>query len=355
MKIKSPFNKAYALFLIISLYPFFAFSQLDSSIETPPVENLTTIFQELHDFDKLVITTNLDSLVQNKREGLWQMAKLQAFKDDKEGLNLKIQLRPRGKFRRMKCDLPPLKINFAKGDLDSLGLNKTFDKFKLVTHCLNNSEGEQIVMKEYWIYKMYEQVTEESYKTHLLEVTYVDENDALRTMNGRAFIIEPNEEMAHRIGGTVVDSLGVLPNQVAPTSYHNVLLFNYMIGNTDWKLHLQKNLRLVKKENSALFTLVPYDFDLSKIVNPPYMVMYPDAKKTDLNNRYAKGTFVDRDALISQIEKFQELKNTGFKCFESCDVLSKKEKNQMKYYLSSFYKILKKEKQLIKVFLDTKI
>ena len=353
MKITNLFDRAFALSLLFFLHSFFAFSQLDS-LEKRVVENLTTIFQELHNFDKLVITTNLDSLIENKKGGEWQPANLQTFNKDKEGLSLNIKLRPRGKFRRMKCDLPPLKIDFAKEDLDSLGLNVEFDKFKLVTHCLDNPESEQIVMKEYWIYKMYEKVSEESYQTHLLEVLYVDKIDASRTMNGRAFIIEPNEEMAHRIGGTVIDTLGVLPNQVTSTSYHNTLLFNYMIGNTDWKLHLQKNLKLVQKKESALFTLVPYDFDLSKIVDPPYMVMYPDAKEIDLNNRYAKGTFVDRDALVTQVERFQELKDTGFKCYEECEILSKKEKSKMKYYLSSFYKMLKRERKLIKVFLETK-
>ena len=354
MKIKNTFSHSYIVGVLFFFFPFCAFSQLDSFQKTSSKENLKSIFQELQDYDKMVITTDFDSIIYNKKSGNWQQARIQVTGENKDEINLKIKLRPRGKFRRMKCDLPPLKIDFAKKDLDSLGLYNEFDAFKLVTHCLDDSNSEQIMMKEYWTYKMYEKVSNESYKTQLFELIYVDEKDDSKKINGYAFIIEPNEEMAHRIGGTVVDTLGILPNQVTPTSYHNTLLFNYMIGNTDWKLHLQKNLKLVKRKGEALFSLVPYDFDLSKIVDPPYMVMYPDAKTIDLNNRYAKGTFVDRDALMSQIEKFQELKDTGFKCYEECTILSKKEKNEMKYYLNSFYKMMKRERQLIKVFLESK-
>jgi len=65
-----------------------------------------------------------------------------------------VKLKNRGNFRRMKCEMSPLKIEFKKKDLKAAGLAK-FDDMKMVTHCVRNkSEAKALLKKEYLAYKL---------------------------------------------------------------------------------------------------------------------------------------------------------------------------------------------------------
>ena len=54
-----------------------------------------------------------------------------------------------------------------------------------------------------------------------------------------------------------------------------MMLFEYMIGNTDMSIWALHNVRLVQKPDRTLIA-VPYDFDLSGFVNAPYAM--PDRR-----------------------------------------------------------------------------
>ena len=54
-----------------------------------------------------------------------------------------------------------------------------------------------------------------------------------------------------------------------------MMLFEYMIGNTDMSIWALHNVRLVQKPNRTLLA-VPYDFDLSGFVHAPYAM--PDRR-----------------------------------------------------------------------------
>ena len=327
-------------------------TSIDSAII--PYTSIKTIFQELQSYDKLVIETNLDSLIVNKKLSRDQAATLTASKKDGTSLQLDIIIEARGKFRRMACGLPPVKLNFNKQDLDSLGIYPSYDKLKLVTICHEEKESEQLLLKEYWTYRMYNELTDNSFKVHRFEFTYQDTEHPTRTITNYAFIIENNDEMAHRIGGELIDTLGITSAELTPTSYHQALLFNYMVGNTDWKLNVQKNLKLVKHPNHDLLTLVPYDFDFARLVGAPYMVPdTPKGAKADENNRYASGQFANEASLQATIQQFKELRKTGFRCYKECTALKNKEKGRMTYFMNSFFQMVKDKKLMKKTFLET--
>lgn len=341
-----------SLLLIISLF-LSNTSKAQSTFIADSISfsSIKTVFQTLQTYDKIVITTNLDSLMQNKRSDREQKAMIHLSTTDKADLALPIQIQKRGKSRRMMCDLPPLKLNFSKQILDSLGLFAAYDKLKLVTHCSLASDSEQLLLKEFWTYRLYNEVTTNSFKVQLYEITYIHSLDAARTINSYAFVIENNAEMAHRIGGQLVDSSGIAHHQLTPTSYHHALLFNYMIGNTDWQVKVQQNLKLVQHPKDTLLTLVPYDFDYAKIVDAPYMKPYAKGKIVDPDNRYALGKFDNRESLVATIQHFQALRKTGFKCYKQCLFLKGKEKGKMSYYMQTFFQAIKKDKQMAKTFL----
>ena len=353
MKTALHFLKTTFLLNCLLFLPFIGFASTGTAQNNIAYENISTIFQTLASYEKLEITTNLDSLILNKRSGKEQAALLRISGGNQASQQLAIKIKARGRFRKRVCDLPPVRLNFSKKILAEMGLYEQYDKLKLVNHCLDASNSEQALLKEYWTYCMYNQLTPNSFKVKLFEVTYIQVDNPSRKIRSYAFILENTKEMAHRLGGQIVDTYGMTTDQVTTTSYHHALLFNYMIGNTDWQLQLQRNLKLVKLPEQDLLILVPYDFDYAKLVDASYMPFVAYKGVVELDNRHAKGYFSNKQALEKVIAQFKSLQNSGFKCYKSCEVLKKKEKARMDIFIKSFYKLLKDGERMADTFLTS--
>lgn len=311
----------------------------------PDYDSIQTIFQKMGAYQQMEITLNFDSILASRRSDIEQPAQIKLSGGDQMDLSLKLKVRPRGKYRRLRCDWPPLRLNFSNSQLKGLNVYHKYDKIKLVTHCKNDAKAAQTLLKEYWTYKMYNDVSDNSFRVHLLEVTYIDAADAARRMESYAFVIENNQEMAHRIDGKLVEGVGFKPDALAVDTYQDMVLFNFMIGNTDWKISTQKNLKLVRHKNRELLTIVPYDFDGSKIVNPTYLDIV-------VNNAIFSGTFKDMASLQKSIEKFKRLEKKEFTNFKSCEILNKSDKNAMNMLIKEFFRAIKHKKKLEGIFLQ---
>ena len=157
--------------------------------------------------------------------------------------------------------------------------------------------------------------------------------------------------MANRIGGKLVDRWGTKPSQVKESALHNSMLFNYMIGNLDWHLARQRNIKLVELPNEEKLVIVPYDFDMSALVFPSYARLNPDFKQRKFTDRFCVGRFGSKEAIKQTIAKFEPLKSVYFKNINQCPYLDYKSKLQMKLFLKSFFQPLTKEKTWKKRFL----
>jgi hypothetical protein len=117
----------------------------------------TSIFDLMNYREVLSVTLEADfTTINSNRKEEKAREGLLTFKDEK-GITQtwNIRLRPRGHFRRMKCEMTPLKIDFSKQDLTTAGLAE-FDDMKLVTHCVENKmEAKILLQKEYLAYKLY--------------------------------------------------------------------------------------------------------------------------------------------------------------------------------------------------------
>ena len=343
-------NKLLLKYISSILYLFlFSYQGNAQSISTTP-----TLFQKLESYTKLVIQTDLDSMFLNKRLEEYQPATIYLYGDNQPRLKFKTKIKARGKFRRVKCEIPPLKINFSKSELAELGLNKKFDKFKLVSHCLLDGSANSSVLKEYSIYKMHNYISAYSFKVKSFTIIYQDNKKLSRTIRGEGFLLEPNKEMAFRNGGKLIDKLGTEASELTPESYHHLIMFNYMIGNTDWNISQQKNLKFLRKEGVDKLIVIPYDFDNCKLVDPPYMSSYPDTETARRDNRHVKEKFHSKEALYQEIEFFQALKSHYLFICDESEGLYSVEKKRMKIYLKPFFKGLKKKDRMARMFLDEK-
>ncbi len=305
------------------------------------VESAKTIFKTMNDTDllKVTLTTDLDHLIENKKKDDYQEATLTI--DSGDGLELhNVKVKPRGKFRRSTCDFPPLKIKFKKEGLKEKGISTSHKSLKLVTHCMDNPDAEQTILKEYIAYKMYNQLTDASFKVQLVEVTYV--NSAKDTLDNvkYGFIIENTNEMAERNEGTEVENLYNLTLDSINTKYsHLIPMFQYMISNMDWRPKMLQNVKFIDKENGDRI-MVPYDFDFSGLVNAPYAIPNQDFKQSDVQERIYMNRVEDIKELMPTIKYFTAKKEDIMNTIKQCDKLSKKNRKEMVRYVNDFYETL---------------
>ncbi len=216
----------------------------------------------------LRLLTEVDSLIHKKREeyvadgSVWIMAGA----DTLEILPARINVR--GKFRRMKCDFPPLKIDFRKKGLRGAGFRE-IDDYKLVTHCLSDERlGAELLYREHLCYLLLEKLTPLSFQSIILPVTYIDASSMTETKSV-GILLESNEELAIRLQGDWCNCLGTEPTQVDAFHFELVRLFQYMIGNSDMNLTTEHNIKLLNRTEGPKLPVI-YDFDYSRFVAAPY-------------------------------------------------------------------------------------
>lgn len=281
-------------------------------------------------------------------------AKIAFRKADGVLMEMDLKVVSRGKYRQQFCDFPPLKLDFSKKRLRKKGFIGKFDKYKLVTHCMNSKDSDQILLKEYAVYKMYNKLTPNSFRVHLIKISYQDIKDSAIQMEQYAFIIEENDEMAARLGGKKIKRYGTTPKKITKQSFYNTMVFNYMVGNLDWNVRRQKNVKFVKIVKEKSFIVVPYDFDMCGIVAPEYAILNSNFDQQDLAERFCIGKFENESAMVQSIHKFKQIKNDFVSCYTDIDWLKKKQKRKMTKYLGSFYGFLGDEAAVADAFLAGK-
>ena len=107
-------------------------------------------FLSSHDSLRIHLNFGFDSLLTLRMQPFEYQGGFKAYDGDSLLISLPVKISPRGKFRRKKCDYPPLKLNFPKGLLKDLGFSKA-DNYKLVTHCLKSRVGPRVLAKEFMV------------------------------------------------------------------------------------------------------------------------------------------------------------------------------------------------------------
>jgi hypothetical protein len=110
-----------------------------------------------------------------------------------------IEIRTRGLTRKRVCDFPPLRIVFDKEAAKGTEFRGA-GSLKLVTHCLGREAYQQYYVKEYLSYRIYNRVTDLSFRVQGLDVTYVDSERDGKSEQRFGFLIEDPDDVAERNG-----------------------------------------------------------------------------------------------------------------------------------------------------------
>ncbi len=299
-----------------------------------------SIFDKLHQRDviELVIKTNLDSLINHRATNDYIPATF-THKIGKSEESWDIEVKPRGKYRRRVCDFPPLKLNFSKKDLKAKGLT-TYDKLKLVTHCIDEKiASKDLVLREYMAYELYRELTENSYRVQLAKITYIDSGSGKKTKRW-GFLIESTDQLAARMSSVEVEEMGHAPEDFHIAQERITSTFQYMIGNEDWNLEMNRNVKVFKNTKSGKLIAVPYDFDFSGLVNAPYAVPNSSLGLASIRERSFLGLSEDVSDLYSTYSYFRTKKKALTDRINKFRLLSTDSKQDMINYIESFYEII---------------
>ncbi|MCC5940410.1 MAG: hypothetical protein JJU37_02635 [Balneolaceae bacterium] len=249
---------------------------------------------------------------------------------------LDIRSRVRGNFRRQRenCRTPPLRLNFNRSELPEHSLFAGQSNLKLVVPC----QGEEYVIREYLIYKLYNLFTEYSFRVRLVRLTYHDTGNGRKSDPEYAFIVEHANDMASRNNARRITRLHLRPEVVDQSAFLRMSVFEYMIGNTDWSIQYQQNTRLLFLEDEKIYVAVPYDFDLAGLVSAPYARPEEALRLSSVRERRYRGYCLeDLSVLEPTFEQFRELKPEIYKLITENTLLDRRYINFATRYLDEFY------------------
>jgi hypothetical protein len=292
----------------------------------------TSVFQSLtvKEGAKITLEMDLTALMGNKKTSTYFPAKLTA--DD--GKVWEIEVKARGKYRRKVCQLPPIKLKFKKKSLIAGGLD-TLNEIKLVLPCFESSDGDELIVKEYLTYRMFELLTDACVKARLIKLTITDTHIG-KKHNVFAILLEDEEETCKRLKGTVSEAYGMPTDSLLTNQAALVSMFEYMIGNTDWDVSMIRNVRTIKSPDSGKIILIPYDFDFSGLVSAPYASPSSESGLRNVRERFLVTNGLPQEALRRSTQRLKGMRKEIEGLCRS-KYLSREGAADMTSYLESFF------------------
>lgn len=313
------------LWITLMVIPFFGFSDTGG---TPLSVNQPTLFNLIQTDGILEVELQYSfaALEASKKTGEESTAIFRYRKEGAPWQELSADVKARGRFRRRICEYTPIKIDFSKKQLRAMGL-LPYDDFKLVTHCMPGSEGKDAVLREYLAYRLYAQLTDQTIRAQLVEITYRD-TDSRNKHSAYGILLEDVDELAGRTNSVECeDCFGLAPEQFDQDNLKVHGLFQYMIGNLDWSLKMTRNIKIMQDQESGRYWLAPYDFDFAGLVDASYAIPNTNYGQTSVQDRLfigpefspeelneAKSFFMSRkELLLSEVKNLKGLKRSSRK------------------------------------------
>ncbi len=263
--------------------------------------------------------------------------------------DIPLKIKARGNFRKSLagCKYPPLFINFKKKAIPKASLFRGQDKIKLVTPC----RGDEYVVNEYLVYKLYNIISPKSFRARLVRVTYQDTVKNKSSDPYFGILLEEEKQIAKRYKSKSVSIERLNPESTQKDAFLKMAVFQYMIGNTDWSVQYQQNIILLTTDSTSIPITVPYDFDHAGIVRAPYANPAAELKMTStLQRRYRGYCMKDMKEFTAVFETFNQLKDELYAVYDENSLLSDGYKKKTLKYLDHFYETINDSKKAKEAF-----
>lgn len=271
------------------------------------------------------------------------------YKADLDTINIPIKIKTRGHFRKIStnCKYPPILLNFKKSTIPKNSIFEGLDKVKLVTPC----QGERYVIHEYLVYKLYNLITPKSFKARLVKVIFQDTVKNKSSIPYYTILLEAEKQMAKRNQSSPMKKIGLRPEATQREDFLKMAVFEYLIGNTDWSVQYQQNMKLFTTDSTSLPIVIPYDFDHAGIVRAPYANPAPELKLSSTLERIYRGYCMPEMTQFTAVfETFNQLKADFYALYDGNPLLSSRYQRQTLTFLDQFYETINDPKKAKKVF-----
>lgn len=299
------------------------------------------------------LTTDIRKLRNDKKKPAYQPATITMTFSDTMEISCDIGVMPRGSYRKENCDLASLMLNFKSTPGSGLAPLK---ELKLVGGCHLGLNAENVLLKEYLVYKIYNFISAMSFRVRLMHVTYKDSKQKAKSHSQYAFLIEDMKDLAKR--NNCVEIKKTFKTEETDRRHINLVsLFQYMIGNTDWAVPVRHNIKLMalKTDTFASPFVIPYDFDYSGLVNAPYAVPAEAIGTTSVTERVYRGYARNMGELQLNLDILKEKKEQIMFYLKNFTLLDANDKREMTNYLKTFYEIIDNKNYCKSIFIDNAV
>lgn len=299
----------------------------------------------------ITLTTDIRKMQGEKGEEVFQPAHIVSRFPDSTVIEEDITVAPRGHFRRENCAIPPVLVNFKN---TSSPKHAPLGKLKLVIGCGSRGNDEQLLIKEFLCYKMYNLLEEKSFRVRLVRVNYHDTRNKVKPFSQFAFFIEDDNDLAARNNCIKKPTAQYLTESTDRALMTKVAVFQYMISNGDWSVPNNHNIKLIfDKSNPAYLPYaIPYDFDHSGFVNASYALPNEILGTETVTERVYRGFPRGMEELQSTLEVFRNKKNQIYSLINNDPHLSSRNKKEAIDYLEDFYRTINNKRDVQSIFID---
>ncbi|MEM7077927.1 MAG: hypothetical protein AAF513_04770 [Pseudomonadota bacterium] len=262
--------------------------------------------------------------------------------------NFTVRVAPRGKSRRRECRFFPLWLNFKKSQTpDSLFAGQ--NKIKLVTHCSDKMEPRGYLAAEMLVYRLYNLLNPASFRVRAVNINYVDSANNKSQRHG-GFLIEHKKRLGKRLGVIESEATRFRTRETVTPDATLVSLFELMIGNTDFSLlrgptadECCHNIVPFVTADGVLLP-IPYDFDATGLVNPPYAYPAQVLRIKKVTQRLYRGYCAQNELLEAQRARLLGAEAELMALVERFDDLPGLRRDKVRSYLERFFVDLASDK-----------
>ena len=267
-------------------------------------------------------------------------------------LAIPVQLGTRGNLRldRRTCTFAPLRVEFPKNGVEGTVFERQ-GSLKLVTHCQNSKDADQLVLGEALAYRIANLLTPASFRVRLARATYVQAATGKKLTTRWAIFIEDQDDVARRMQGRIAPLTKKLFRDLDQPSLLRLAVFQTLIGNTDYSIHALHNVRLVQ-DREGILRPVGYDFDVSGLVNPPYGAPDRRMNLSSLRERRYRGPCLGLETLEPALAELRAKRAEILALYDAERGLGATERQTAKDYLAEFFDIISSARRSKTLFVE---
>jgi hypothetical protein len=307
-------------------------------------------FFEEESFLTMDLSTDLKKIVTTKKANEYQPATV-TFHFADSTVTEPIRLTARGNFRRENCFVPSIRLDFKNESSPKLAPLK---KLKLVVGCGTKSEDEKLLLKEFLVYKIYNLLTNMSFRVRMLHINFTDTRGKIKSYTQYGFVIEDVDDMAKRNNCRKVEKKPFPQERTDRQQMTLVAIFQYMIGNTDWAVPPYHNIKLMRlvTDSVSFPYAIPYDFDFCGVVNASYATPNENLDIKSVTERLYRGFPRTIDEVQRTLDIFRTKKEEVKKLVMNFEWLDQRSRKDVMNYLEDFYSTIEDKYQVQKVFIN---